>query len=129
MQEPESAPRPNQAFEIVERLVPCPDCGDLNREARRRCKKRRGACGGDGRVLKFLPAEVAKALDTIENKEKMWEDGVSRKVAEARMVLEDTDSESLLNEKPATPKVTTTTAYRIPVEDQSTGPSDALSAS
>lgn len=35
--------------------VPCPDCGGANREARRRCKRRGGMCGGGGRVQKSVP--------------------------------------------------------------------------
>ena len=32
--------------------VACPDCGNVNRHARRRCKATKGACGGTGSVMK-----------------------------------------------------------------------------
>ena len=32
--------------------VPCPDCGNANRHARRRCKATGGMCGGSGWVHK-----------------------------------------------------------------------------
>ena len=32
--------------------VACPDCGNVNRHARRRCKATKGACKGTGEVLK-----------------------------------------------------------------------------
>jgi hypothetical protein len=35
--------------------VPCPDCGNRNRAARRACKRRKGMCRGSGYVLKSVP--------------------------------------------------------------------------
>jgi hypothetical protein len=40
--------------------VPCPQCGNVNRAARRRCR-RSGPCGGTGLVTKTVPTAEAQA--------------------------------------------------------------------
>lgn len=48
--------------------VDCPDCGNVNREARRRCK-RGGMCKGTGKVMKSVPSgydsEAEREADII----------------------------------------------------------------
>lgn len=44
--------------EVVQTEADCPDCGNLNREARRWCKKHQGMCHGTGKVFKYVPVAV-----------------------------------------------------------------------
>lgn len=39
---------------MAEQRIPCPDCGNANRHARRRCKANGGMCGGKGWVSKTI---------------------------------------------------------------------------
>ena len=48
---------------VVEIYVACPDCGDVNRAARRGCMKGRGMCNGTGRVAKNVPVQSPSVPD------------------------------------------------------------------
>lgn len=41
---------------VQEVQVPCPDCENRNRQARRRCKRMGGMCKGTGLVTKRCPS-------------------------------------------------------------------------
>lgn len=47
---------------IVSVTTDCPECGNLNRETRRRCAKRNGMCEGSGKVSQFMPGNEVPGM-------------------------------------------------------------------
>jgi hypothetical protein len=50
---------------MSEQRIPCPDCGNANRHARRRCKANGGMCGGKGWVVKTIADPADERTATV----------------------------------------------------------------